>query len=92
MAQSDVNFEDVEIVLTLEPQNIRWSFVRGNKQRTSTSEQTINYKEQRISIPFSGETTITDELELDTDDRIGVFDLERVHWEVTEVSGYVIIN
>lgn len=92
IAQSDVNFEDVEIVLTLEPRNIRWSFVRGNKQRTSTSEQTINYKEQRISIPFSGETTITDELELDTDDRIGVFDLERVGWEVTEVSGYVIIN
>lgn len=95
IAQSDINFEDVEITLNLEPANIRWKFVRDNKQRTSTSgelEQTINYKEKRISIPFDGEVEIADELELDTDESFGMFDLSLVTWEVIDVSGYVIIN
>lgn len=92
MVQSDVQFEDVELTLELRPANLDWQFVRGNEQRVNRYDETVNYKALRLSIPFDGETTATEEMELVTERIMGSFELSTVQYEVTDISGYAIVK
>ena len=90
MVQSDVQFENVELTLRVQPSNLDWQFERGNQQRVNRYDQTVNSKQIQISLPFDGETTVSDRLELVTERKMGNFELSNVGWEIIDVSGYAI--
>lgn len=90
MVQSDVQFENVELTLRVQPSNLDWQFERGNQQRVNRYDETVNSKQIQISLPFDGETTVSDRLDLVTERKMGNFELSNVGWEIIAVSGYAI--
>ena len=83
-------FKNVELTLRVQPSNLDWQFERGNQQRVNRYDQTVNSKQIQISLPFDGETTVSDRLELVTERKMGNFELSNVGWEIIDVSGYAI--